>query len=126
MNQGIFTMMTYNDGWNTGPDGASPSPNFGWEGTAMALDIAALQYLYGANQGFATGNDTYLLKNINEPGTFYTCIWDAGGVDTIRQDGSLDCTIDLRAATLAAISVAAVLSPMLPGSGAATRSPMGR
>jgi serralysin len=101
MNQGIFTMMTYNDGWNTGPDGASPSPNFGWEGTAMALDVAALQYLYGANQDFATGNDTYLLKNTNEPGTFYTCIWDAGGVDTIRQSGNFDCTIDLRAATLA-------------------------
>jgi serralysin len=65
----------------------------------MALDIAALQFMYGANTSHRTGPDTYELPGANGVGAFYSCIWDAGGVDKIvgSDQGS---TIDLRAATL--------------------------
>jgi serralysin len=49
--------------------------------TFMALDIAALQELYGANFETATGDDTYRV----EPGLM--AIWDAGGVDTLDFSG---------------------------------------
>ncbi len=75
--------------------------DFGNEGTPMAFDIAAIQYLYGANMEYQTGDDVYVLSDRNEAGTFYSCIWDAGGVDTISA-GSIsgDAIINLRAATL--------------------------
>ena len=103
LNQGLYTMMSYNDGFETGPNGPldpSITSGFGWEGTPMALDIAALQYLYGANTSFKTGNDSYTLPASNAAGSFYSCIWDAGGIDTIRTSAATAATIDLRAATL--------------------------
>ncbi len=103
LNQGIFTMMSYNDGFPTGPGGKqdpAAMPGFGWEGTPMALDIAAMQHLYGANMSFHTGNDVYSLPILNQAGTFYSCIWDAGGIDAINAGGSEDCVINLNAATL--------------------------
>ncbi len=66
----------------------------------MALDIAVIQAKYGANLDFATGDDVYRLPEANRPGTFFSCIWDAGGDDRIVFGGARDCTIDLRAATL--------------------------
>ncbi len=102
LNQGIHTMMTYNDGWMTGPKGPRDShqnPANGWQ-TVMALDIAALQDLYGANMTTATGDDRYVLPSANVPGSYFSTIWDAGGVDTISATGTKDCVIDLRAATL--------------------------
>lgn len=103
LNQGIYTMMTYNDGWQTGPNGPldpAITPGYGYEGTPMALDIAALQFLYGANTYYRTGNDIYTLSSDNAPGTFYSCIWDAGGIETIRNSSTKSSTIDLRAATI--------------------------
>ncbi|WP_152682638.1 M10 family metallopeptidase [Caenimonas sp. SL110] len=98
MNQGIWTTMSYNDGWSQAPHS---SKAFGYQGTVMALDIAALQALYGANMTTRTGDDEYLLPTANAQGTFFSCIWDAGGSDTISNaGGTLACTIDLRAATL--------------------------
>ena len=102
-NQGVFTMMSYNDGFQSGPEGKqNPSaiPGFGWEGSPMAFDIAALQYLYGANMSYRTGDDVYRLPEINQAGTFYSTIWDAGGTDTIVAGGDGDCIIDLNAASL--------------------------
>ena len=47
---------------------------------SMVYDIAALQYLYGANMSHNSGNNTYLYK----PDTpFIETIWDAGGTDTL-------------------------------------------
>ncbi|WP_153159846.1 Calx-beta domain-containing protein [Zoogloea sp. 1C4] len=46
----------------------------------MLNDIAALQYLYGANTSYNTGNDVYTWTT---GGRIYDCIWDAGGNDTI-------------------------------------------
>jgi serralysin len=105
LNQGIFTTMSYNDGWHTAPhvpelDPSSATYGYGWQGTLMALDIAVLQEKYGANMTYNTGDDTYQMPSSNAAGTFYSCIWDAGGTDTIRHDGTPDVRIDLRAATL--------------------------
>lgn len=103
LNQGVYTMMSYNDGYQTGPLGPlsiDASPTHGWEATPMALDIAALQYLYGANMSYNTGDDVYVLPNANAAGAYYSCLWDAGGTDTIMAGGSSDCVIDLRDARI--------------------------
>ncbi len=100
LNQGIYTTMSYNTGWQTNPDGKSPSLDYGYQGTPMALDIAILQKKYGANTAYHTGDDTYSLPTANGTGTFYSCIWDAGGTDTIAYAGGAPALIDLRAATL--------------------------
>jgi Ca2+-binding RTX toxin-like protein len=99
LNQGIWTTMSYNEGWDRLPP--SP-PNYGYQGTPMAFDIAALQVLYGANMTFHAGADTYLLPTVNAPGTFWSCIWDAGGTkDEISGASALGtCTINLNAAPL--------------------------
>lgn len=86
LNQGIWTTMSYNDGWDKMP---SNSDAYGWQGTLMALDVAALQAIYGANTTTATGDNTYQLPDSNGAGTFWSCIWDAGGVDTISNQGSV-------------------------------------
>src|SRR5262245_47519157 len=70
-------------------------------GARRVLDIAVIQQKYGANTSYHTGNDTYTLPSADQVGTFYRCIWDAGGIDTIRAGATTtSCIIDLRAATL--------------------------
>jgi len=105
LNQGVFTVMTYNSGYFTGTAGSAPANpsggNYGFEGGAMALDIAYLQLVYGANTSHAGGANTYTMADANESGTYWEAIWDTGGTDTIRHDGSEWSVIDLRAATLA-------------------------
>jgi len=56
-------------------------------------DIAALQYLYGANTDTRAGPDTYSF----DPDTpFFTCLWDGGGKDTVSVSSfTLGCRIDL-------------------------------
>lgn len=66
----------------------------------MALDIAYLQLIYGANTTAASGNSVYVLPDANASGTYWEAIWDTGGVDTISYAGNSATTIDLRAATL--------------------------
>ncbi|MEL6423022.1 MAG: M10 family metallopeptidase, partial [Pseudomonadota bacterium] len=98
LNQGVFTMMTYNSGWNGDEPGGNST--YGWQAGPMAFDIAALQAVYGANTTHASGNDQYMLPTSNGSGTFYTSIWDTGGVDEIIQNGSGAATINLTAATI--------------------------
>lgn len=103
LNQGVYTTMSYIDGWATNPDGnISPfsTINYGWQGTPMAFDIAMLQDFYGANMDYATGDDVYWIPDANGAGTFFSCIWDAGGQDAMAYAGTDDVIIDLRAATL--------------------------
>ena len=100
LNQGIFTTMSYNDGWETGPDGNSWSDNYGWPAGPMAFDIAAAQYLYGANTSYNVMNNVYTLPGANAAGTAWICIWDAGGIDTISYGGTRNVVINLTAATL--------------------------
>ena len=98
LNQGIYTTMTYNDGWTDG--GGPTSRSYGWQGTPMALDIAAVQAVYGANMSFRTGDDAYALPGSNGTGAFYSSIWDAGGTDTITYDGFNAVRIFLDDATI--------------------------
>lgn len=115
LSQQIYTIMSYNDGWNE-IDGVGGRPaghggpssgglemqadHYGWMGTLAALDIALLQDKYGVNEEWATGNDVYVIGDVNQPGAHYSTIWDGGGVDEIRYVGQRDAVIDLRAATL--------------------------
>ena len=108
LNQGIWTTMSYNDGWKGHTSGYY---DYGWQGTLMAFDIAALQKLYGANMTTATGNNVYHLPTANEAGTYWFCIWDAAGIDTISNEGSaVACTIDLRAAPLVGANAGGYIS----------------
>ncbi len=101
LNQGIYTVMSYNDGWQTAPNKLSASViNYGYVSGPMAFDIAAIQDLYGANTTKNGGDNVYTLPGANRAGTFYSCIWDTGGTDTIAYSGSRNVIIDLRAATL--------------------------
>jgi len=102
LNQGLFTVMSYNNAWDVSPNVPTPGSilNYGYMGTLGALDIALLQEKYGANTSYHTGNDVYTLDNVNSPGTYYECIWDAGGIDEIRHTGAQSSVIDLRAATI--------------------------
>jgi serralysin len=97
-NQEIYSIMSYNYGTASN----SGSNTYGHAVTPMAFDIAAIQSLYGPNTNYHAGADTYVLPDANGTGngTFWQCIWDTGGIDTIRYDGKLNATIDLRAATL--------------------------
>jgi serralysin len=101
LNQAVFTMMSYEDGWQDSPYGnAETDVGYGYLGGLMAFDIAAIQDKYGVNEDTATGNDTYILKDVNAAGTYYSCIWDGGGIDAIAYSGARNATIDLRSATL--------------------------
>ena len=113
LNQSVYTMMSYMDGWQLSPYGQADSGDgYGFIGSLMALDIAVIQDKYGVNEEWATGNDTYTLKDVNETAQFdadgnitreatsYRSIWDAGGTDKIVYNGAKDANIDLRPATL--------------------------
>ncbi len=66
-----YTLMSYYNGASadlTGKYGAAP----------MVYDVQAIQYLYGANTRWHTGNDVYSFGNAAVP----QCIWDAGGTNT--------------------------------------------
>ena len=108
MNQGIWTIMSYNWDWAGQP---TPDLNYGGPTGPMALDIAALQKIYGANTNFAIGDSTYYLPTTNNSGTGWTSIWDAGGRDTISNAGSsLACVINLNAAELTGQSAGGYVS----------------
>jgi serralysin len=101
LNQGIWTVMSYNTGW----DRAGYDVTHGNQAGLGAFDIAALQALYGPNMAMGAGRDVYTLPTwslfTDERGWF--CIWDAGGTDTITAaNASGGVQIDLRAATLRA------------------------
>lgn len=108
LSQQVHTVMSYNDGWATSPYGQPRSggitgtqvDHYGWVASLSPLDIAVIQDKYGVNEEFATGNNVYVLKDVNAPGTFYSSIWDAAGIDQIVYDGNRDANIDLRPATL--------------------------
>jgi serralysin len=101
LNQGVYTVMSYNEAWDFNPDGPSSFTvagiDNGWS-TLGAFDIAALQERYGVTP-YHTGNDTYTLTDVVDD-AFYQCIWDSGGNDTIAYNGNLNAQIDLLAATL--------------------------
>ena len=98
LNQGIYTTMSYNFGW---PDllPGHTAESYGLQYGPMALDIAAIQAIYGANTSYASGNNVYILPTASQAGTYWSSIWDTGGIDTISNaDSSNASTIDLREA----------------------------
>lgn len=96
LNQGIWTLMSYNFDWANSP--ADSSGNWGMSKTPMSFDIAAIQAMYGANTSFRTGDDSYVLPTQATEETGWECIWDAGGGDTISNEGStISCIINLNA-----------------------------
>jgi Ca2+-binding RTX toxin-like protein len=101
LNQGVHTMMSYQDGWQESPYGNAPTDvGYGYLGGLMAFDIAVIQDKYGVNEDTATGDDVYRMSTKNAAGTFYSSIWDAAGTDLITYDGLRNANIDLRAASL--------------------------
>jgi Ca2+-binding RTX toxin-like protein len=107
-----YTVMSYERGGMN----ANLGFKFGHAGTPMALDIAVLQGLYGANTTTHTGNTTYNLTDRGSTaydadgsdgsvtiGRAFYSIWDAGGsTDSIEYSGSQRAVINLNAATLEA------------------------
>ena len=98
-----YTQMTYVTSVGEGEYKNEPRKRqYGFLKTLGALDIAALQWLYGPNTKHNNDDTTYFLPTKNKPGTGWTTIWDTGGIDTINgQDAENASTIDLRSATLA-------------------------
>lgn len=101
LNQGIYTTMSYNDGWDAvqNPNGRGINA-YGYQATPMAFDIAAIQHLYGANLSTNAVDTTYVMPDANAAGTTWTSIWDTGGTDEIVYNGAKGTVIDLRPATL--------------------------
>jgi Ca2+-binding RTX toxin-like protein len=97
LNQGVFTMMSYNDGWDAMQTSAL---TYGNQATPSPLDIALLQQKYGANPTAHAGDNTYVLTTAEAPGATFQAIWDTGGTDAIVYAGAGVAEIDLRAATL--------------------------
>ena len=58
----------------------------------MLFDVQAIQYVYGANDAYHAGADTYTFY---EGVSYLQTIWDAGGVDSFVYVGSDDAVIDL-------------------------------
>jgi Ca2+-binding RTX toxin-like protein len=99
LNQGVYTTMSYNFGW-PGAYAGETDEAFGLQYGPMALDIAAIQAIYGVNTSYATGNNLYTLPKVSAVGSYFSAIWDTGGVDTISNEGaSYKTVIDLREAT---------------------------
>ena len=102
LNQGVHTVMSYNDAWQLHPDGPSSFTiagiDNGWSGTLSPFDIAVLQARYGIH-AHNEGDSTYALTD-NVEDAYYQTIWDSGGTDTISYAGNLNAQIDLTAATL--------------------------
>ena len=79
--------------------------------TLMPLDLKALQYLYGANTSYHSGNDTY---TFDKERPFIKTIWDGGGNDTISVANFLrGCVIDLRDGYFSSIRIPS--DPLPPG-----------
>jgi Ca2+-binding RTX toxin-like protein len=106
LDQNIFTIMGYNQGYKsvfgTTTDGFTGDGIFayGQAATPMPLDVAAIQYIYGANPEHNSGNNTYLLPTSNSPGTDWVGIYDTGCTDQIINPGNAPSTISLVAATI--------------------------
>jgi len=66
-----YSVMSYTDHPDSLVNGQYPI-------TPMLLDIAAIQYLYGANDGYNSGDTSYTFTTDGEILT----IWDGGGFDT--------------------------------------------
>ena len=112
------TIMSYN-GWANSlfrtvtaqPGGGSSwSYRFIYTDTPSVLDVAAIQYTYGANTRFNAGDTTYTFSP-KDP--FLKTIWDGGGMDTISVSNFLtDCIIDLNEGRYSSIRIVSDALPV--------------
>lgn len=87
-----FSIMSYT-AWAEDPPNTSSGAYF-QPTTPMLYDVAAIQYLYGKNMSYHSGNTTY---TFSQNQTYFQTIWDGGGKDTIVWTGTTQsCEIDLR------------------------------
>ncbi len=94
----LFVQVTHN------ANGSSSWSSFNVEpDTPMLYDMAAVQYMYGANLSYRTGNDDYTF----DPSTpFIRTLWDAGGTDTISVSiFTKGCVIDLQQGHFSKITI---------------------
>ncbi|WP_282186921.1 M10 family metallopeptidase, partial [Azospirillum brasilense] len=71
--------------------------------TPMLYDVAAVQYLYGANTATRSGDTVYSWQ-VSE--AFFETIWDGGGTDTIDlSNQTLGSRLDLRPGSLSSIAI---------------------
>ena len=105
-----YSIMAYNDAPNSlYLDVTYDGQTHFWQAynvvpdTPMVYDIAAIQYLYGANMSYHTGGDVYTF----DPSTpFLRTIWDAGGNDTISvANFTRGCLINLAPGSYSSISI---------------------
>ena len=83
----LYTVMSYNEPLNDFyPSYESLNGEFLiWEiipETPMILDIAAIQYIYGANNTYKTEDDVYTFNPLDP---FIKTIWDAGALTLLTQ-----------------------------------------
>ena len=103
-----YTVMSYEEGgWNQGN-----GQRYGHAVTPMALDIAALQNMYGAVSKYEGANTYRLTDEKTEAldtdgsdgtvtiGRAFYCIWDTGGIDTISYSGLKRAVLNLNNASL--------------------------
>ncbi|WP_137155825.1 M10 family metallopeptidase C-terminal domain-containing protein [Rhizobium sp. FKL33] len=106
INSQIYTVMGYTSPYLGEDNPFTDAVDVGAElnaqpGSFGAIDIAALQYMYGKTAHNAA-DTVYRFSDDVDFNKGYTTIWDTGGVDEIRYVGSSRVKIDLRAATLKA------------------------
>ncbi|MCV9967283.1 M10 family metallopeptidase C-terminal domain-containing protein [Pararhizobium sp. BT-229] len=106
LNSQLYTVMGYTSPFLGEDNPFTSAVDFGapvnaQPGSYGAIDIAALQHMYGA-RAHNTGTNSYKFSDDVDFNRGYTTIWDTGGVDTIEYVGASRTKIDLRAATLKA------------------------
>jgi hypothetical protein len=80
------------------------SPSKLWQSWFGALDIQALQSLYGSGRPLATGDDSYLYGN--SQGQSLSTLRDAGGTDVLNLSGnSLGAYVDMKPGSFSSIGI---------------------
>ena len=90
-----ISTMSYNDTNSPILDYTRNGYTSGYMGTYGPLDMKALQYMYGVNPDFNSGDTVYLFPNSTTT-QYWTCIYDTGGTNTIdATDAGVDTTINI-------------------------------
>jgi serralysin len=100
-----YSLMSYNGNypWGSPVDGVSYDGSKAKPSTPQLYDVAAIQYLYGADYTTRTGNNIYSWGSSE---VFVQTIWDAGGIDTISAANQIvDAEINLSAGSFSSIGL---------------------
>ncbi|MEB3305390.1 MAG: M10 family metallopeptidase C-terminal domain-containing protein [Cyanobacteriota bacterium] len=91
------TVMAYDSWYDKNRHFVEPS-------TPQLYDVLALQYLYGRNTAYKSGNNVYRWSN---GAVVFQCIWDGGGIDAIdATNQSSPVVINLEPGSFSAIGAA--------------------